>query len=137
MLQTFELFVAARYLKAKRRQSVISLITVISVLGVAAGVMALVIALAVNNGSPFSLLLQVPSKLGLGGPLPWVLVPPLAWLPLLSSGELGLGGYVRARILRRVETEDSHSWRTVVLRRDTFSSWKATVKREALLVLRF
>ena len=41
MLEAFELFVAARYLKAKRRQTVISLITVISVLGVAAGVMAL------------------------------------------------------------------------------------------------
>ena len=55
MLETFELFVAARYLKAKRRQSVISLITIISVLGVAAGVMALVIALAVNNGFRSSL----------------------------------------------------------------------------------
>ncbi len=55
MLQSFELFVAARYLRAKRRQSVISLITVISVLGVAAGVMALVIALAVNNGFRASL----------------------------------------------------------------------------------
>ena len=50
MLEVFELFVAARYLKAKRRQTVISLITVISVLGVAAGVMALVIALGINNG---------------------------------------------------------------------------------------
>jgi lipoprotein-releasing system permease protein len=46
----FELFVARRYLKAKRKQAVISLITVISIAGVAAGVMALVIALAVNNG---------------------------------------------------------------------------------------
>ncbi len=46
----FELFVALRYLKAKRRQAVISLITVISVLGVMAGVAALVIALAINNG---------------------------------------------------------------------------------------
>jgi lipoprotein-releasing system permease protein len=46
----FELFVAARYLRAKRKQAVISLITAISVLGVAAGVMALVIALAVNAG---------------------------------------------------------------------------------------
>ncbi len=46
----FEFFVARRYLKAKRKQAVISLITVISILGVAAGVMALVIALAVNNG---------------------------------------------------------------------------------------
>ncbi|MBM3811488.1 MAG: FtsX-like permease family protein [Acidimicrobiia bacterium] len=46
----FELFVAKRYLMAKRKQAVISIITVISVLGVAAGVMALVIALAINTG---------------------------------------------------------------------------------------
>ena len=46
----FELFVAGRYLRAKRRQAVISVVTVISVLGVGAGVMALVIALAINNG---------------------------------------------------------------------------------------
>lgn len=46
----FALFMAIRYLKAKRRQSAISIITVISVLGVAAGVCALVVALAVNNG---------------------------------------------------------------------------------------
>src|ERR1043166_4358340 len=46
----FELFVAGRYLRAKRKQAVISVITVISILGVSAGVMALVIALAINNG---------------------------------------------------------------------------------------
>lgn len=46
----FELFVALRYLRAKRKQAVISLITVISVVGVMAGVCALVIALAINNG---------------------------------------------------------------------------------------
>jgi lipoprotein-releasing system permease protein len=46
----FEFFVARRYLRAKRKQAVISLITVISVVGVAAGVMALVVALAINNG---------------------------------------------------------------------------------------
>jgi lipoprotein-releasing system permease protein len=46
----FELFVAGRYLRARRREKVISVITVISVAGVAAGVMALVISLAVNNG---------------------------------------------------------------------------------------
>ena len=46
----FEFFVALRYLKAKRKQAVISVITVISVLGVLAGVCALVIALAINNG---------------------------------------------------------------------------------------
>ena len=47
---TFELFVAARYLRAKRRQAVISIITVISIVGVSAGVASLIIALAINNG---------------------------------------------------------------------------------------
>jgi lipoprotein-releasing system permease protein len=46
----FELLVAIRYLKAKRKQAVISLITVISIVGVAAGVAALIIALAINAG---------------------------------------------------------------------------------------
>jgi lipoprotein-releasing system permease protein len=46
----FELFVALRYLRAKRKQAVFSLITGISILGVAAGVMALVIAVAVQTG---------------------------------------------------------------------------------------
>jgi lipoprotein-releasing system permease protein len=46
----FELFVAARYLRAKRRQAVIGIITGISIAGVAAGVASLVIALAINNG---------------------------------------------------------------------------------------
>src|SRR5579884_2381299 len=46
----FELFIAKRYLRAHRKEKVISVITAISVLGVAAGVMALVIALGVNNG---------------------------------------------------------------------------------------
>jgi lipoprotein-releasing system permease protein len=46
----FELFVAARYLRARRKEAVISVITAISVVGVAAGVMALVVALAVTNG---------------------------------------------------------------------------------------
>jgi lipoprotein-releasing system permease protein len=47
---TFELFVAARYLKAKRRQAVVGVVTTISVAGVAAGVAALIIALAITNG---------------------------------------------------------------------------------------
>jgi lipoprotein-releasing system permease protein len=46
----FEFTVAIRYLKAKRKQAMISVITVISVVGVMAGVMALVIGLAINNG---------------------------------------------------------------------------------------
>ena len=46
----FELFIALRYLRAKRRQAVIGLVTLISVAGVAAGVAALIIALAITNG---------------------------------------------------------------------------------------
>lgn len=48
--RTFEFFIAARYLRAKRKQAVISIITIISIAGVAAGVMALVIGIAINNG---------------------------------------------------------------------------------------
>ena len=46
----FELFVAARYLKAKRRQAVVGVVTVIAVVGVAAGVAALIVALAITAG---------------------------------------------------------------------------------------
>jgi lipoprotein-releasing system permease protein len=46
----FELFIATRYLRAKRRQAVIGVITGISIVGVAAGVASLVVALAINNG---------------------------------------------------------------------------------------
>ncbi|WP_109485243.1 FtsX-like permease family protein [Occallatibacter savannae] len=46
----FELFVAARYLKAKRRQAVVGVVTAISIAGVTAGVAALIIALAITNG---------------------------------------------------------------------------------------
>ena len=46
----FEFFIASRYLRAKRKQAVIGVITAISIAGVAAGVASLIIALAVNNG---------------------------------------------------------------------------------------
>jgi len=46
----FELFIARRYLRAKRRQAFIGIITGISIAGVAAGVASLIVALAVNNG---------------------------------------------------------------------------------------
>ena len=46
----FELFVAVRYLLARRKQAFISLISLISVLGVAVGVMALLIALSLMTG---------------------------------------------------------------------------------------
>jgi lipoprotein-releasing system permease protein len=46
----FELFIAARYLRAKRRQAVVGVITAISIAGVAVGVASLIIALAITNG---------------------------------------------------------------------------------------
>jgi lipoprotein-releasing system permease protein len=46
----FELFVAMRYLLAKRKQAFISLISFISILGVMVGVMAVLIALALMTG---------------------------------------------------------------------------------------
>ncbi len=49
-LMRFEFFIASRYLRAKRKQAVIGVITGLSIAGVAAGVASLVVALAVNNG---------------------------------------------------------------------------------------
>ncbi len=46
----FELYIALRYLLARRKQAFISLISLISTIGVAVGVMALVIALALMTG---------------------------------------------------------------------------------------
>jgi lipoprotein-releasing system permease protein len=46
----FELYIALRYLRAKRKQKLISFVTIISVLGVTVGVAALIVAMAINNG---------------------------------------------------------------------------------------
>jgi len=46
----YEWFIGLRYLKAKRKQTFISIITVISIAGVTLGVMALIVVLAVMNG---------------------------------------------------------------------------------------
>ena len=50
MTLPFELYVATRYLLARRRQAFISVISAVSALGVTVGVMALVIALALMTG---------------------------------------------------------------------------------------
>src|SRR5271155_5291433 len=46
----FELFIATRYLRAKRRQAFIGIITGISIAGVAAGVASLIVAPALKKG---------------------------------------------------------------------------------------
>ncbi|WP_022668550.1 lipoprotein-releasing ABC transporter permease subunit [Desulfospira joergensenii] len=48
---TIELFIARKYLKAKRKEGFISLITFLSVAGVTLGVMALVVVIAVMSGA--------------------------------------------------------------------------------------
>jgi lipoprotein-releasing system permease protein len=47
----FEFFIAGKYLKAKRKEGFISLITLLSIAGVAVGVMALVVVIAVMSGA--------------------------------------------------------------------------------------
>jgi len=47
---SFEFFLGMRYLRSKRKQTFISVITIISVLGVMVGVMALIVVLSVMNG---------------------------------------------------------------------------------------
>ncbi|MBV8569702.1 MAG: ABC transporter permease [Acidobacteriaceae bacterium] len=100
----FEWMVAFRYLRAKRKQTVISVITVISIFGVAAGVAALIIALAINNGfqttlqnsllsatSHVSILERNPAY-GIDG---WErLIPKLRRLPHVISATPGLYGDV-------------------------------------------
>ncbi len=46
----FEFFVAARYLRAKRRQAAVGAITTISIAGVTIGVASLILALAITSG---------------------------------------------------------------------------------------
>jgi len=46
----FELFIGGRYLRAKQKQAFISLITILSIGGVAVGVMALIVVIAVMTG---------------------------------------------------------------------------------------
>src|ERR1700756_5665369 len=47
---SFEWFVARRYLRSPHRPAILRLVTLFSVIGVAAGVATLVIALAMNTG---------------------------------------------------------------------------------------
>ena len=50
MMQPFELFVGLRYTRAKRRNHFISFISLLSILGIALGVTALITVMAVMNG---------------------------------------------------------------------------------------
>src|SRR4051812_48762696 len=103
-MKQFEWFVALRYLRAKRKQTVISVITVISILGVGAGVMALIIALAINDGFQSTLqssLLSATAHISVLERNPsygiehWEqLVPKLTHIPHVVSATPGLYGQV-------------------------------------------
>lgn len=77
---TFELLVATRYLRARGKQAVISVITLISVLGVSAGVGALVVAMAVSEGQRRDIQDR--------------LLGTEAHLNVLSAGPAGISNYV-------------------------------------------
>ena len=50
MFKPYEIFIGLRYIRAKRRNQFISIISLISILGIAIGVMALITVLSVMNG---------------------------------------------------------------------------------------
>lgn len=103
-MSRFEWMVALRYLRAKRKQTVISIITVIAILGVAAGVAALIIALAINNGFQSTLqssllsatahvsILEANPEFGIQN---WeALIPKLRHLPHVTAVSPGLYGQI-------------------------------------------
>ena len=49
-MKRYEIFLALRYLKARRKQAFTSIVSFVSVLGIAVGVAALIIALALLTG---------------------------------------------------------------------------------------
>ena len=106
-MSRFEWMVALRYLRAKRKQTVISVITVISIFGVAAGVTALIIALAINNGFQSTLqssLLSATAHVSILERNPsygienWEqLVPKLRRIPHVISATPGLYGQIAVK----------------------------------------
>src|SRR5579875_2082817 len=106
-MSRFEWMVALRYLRARRKQTVISVITVISILGVAAGVTALIIALAITNGFQSTLessLLSATAHVSILERNPaygienWEeLIPKLERLPHVISATPGLYGQVAVK----------------------------------------
>ncbi|MBS4097196.1 MAG: lipoprotein-releasing ABC transporter permease subunit [Sulfuricella sp.] len=69
-MQSFELFVGLRYTRAKRRNHFISFISLISMMGIALGVWALIVVLSVMNGFQTELrtrILSVASHIEIGG----------------------------------------------------------------------
>jgi lipoprotein-releasing system permease protein len=87
MIMKYEWFIGLRYLKAKRKQAFVSIITVISIAGVTVGVMALIVVLAVMNGFEKTLKEKI--------------LGTQAHLVLLKVGQEGMDHYEEA--LKKVE----------------------------------
>ncbi|HSR67981.1 MAG TPA: FtsX-like permease family protein [Acidobacteriota bacterium] len=127
----FQLFVAGRYLRARSRQAVISVVTLVSVAGVAAGVMALHIALALNEGIQQEFLTRIlgaTSHLNVRSLTSSVIKDYPAWLRQLEqlqeveSATPTLSGYAllessfreQPAIIRGVDLEDRREYRQVI-----------------------
>jgi lipoprotein-releasing system permease protein len=124
----FELLVATRYLRAKRKQAVISLITFIAILGVAAGVAALVVAMAVSEGQRQDIQMR--------------LLGAQAHLTIFPLGNRGIPNY--EEIARKIEEVEGvvgaapHSQQTMGIRTSSltvgtvkgiFPEWEARVSK--------
>jgi lipoprotein-releasing system permease protein len=83
----YEWFIGLRYLKAKRKQTFISIITVISIAGVVVGVMALIVVLAVMSGFEKTLKEKI--------------LGTQAHLVVLEATQGGMDGY--EEVMRKVE----------------------------------
>ena len=102
----FELFVALRYLFARRKQAFIYIISAMSVLGVAIGVAALVVVLGVYNGFTTDIrdkILGANAHIIVSGPLAALTAPPSdADFQKMRGGEAPeLSGM--AAVLRRID----------------------------------
>ena len=97
----FELFVALRYLFARRKQAFIYVISAMSVLGVAIGVAALVVVLGVYNGFTTDIrdkILGANAHIIVSGPLGALTAPPSGSGSSPEDGASGITG-----VLRRID----------------------------------
>ena len=103
MFQPYELFVGLRYTRAKRRNHFISFISLVSILGIALGVTALITVTSVMNGFEKEMRERIvgasshATVTGLGGPMEnWQAVADIA---LQNPEVLGAAPYVEGQVM--------------------------------------
>jgi lipoprotein-releasing system permease protein len=120
-LQPYELFIGLRYTRAKRRNHFISVIALISMLGIALGVSALIVVLSVMNGFQKELrtrILGVASHVQIGGVgnrlEPWRAVMQTAQTHaevvaaapfVMAQSMLSFGSAVQGAVIRGIDPE--------------------------------